>query len=143
MSFDVLVDTSVWSLALRRRSGDLVPAEAAISTELSGLAATGRVRLIGMVRQELLSGIRANEQYERLRKSLRAYPDEAMTVDDFEAAAKAHNDCRRRGIQGSAVDFLICAIAIGRGWSIFTTDPDFEGYAKVLPLKLHKAPEAE
>lgn len=143
MSLNVLVDTSVWSLALRRRTRDLAPAEATIRLELSELVTAGRARLIGMVRQELLSGIKTPEQYERLRKILRAYPDEPVNVDDFEAAAKANNDCRSHGILGSAVDFLICAIAMRREWAIFTTDPDFRRYAKVLPLKLHLSPAIE
>lgn len=143
MSLNVLVDTSVWSLALRRKPRDLAPEEAAIATELSELVAAGRARLIGMIRQELLSGIKTLEQYERLRKTLRAYPDEPMNVDDFEAAAKANNDCRAQGITGSAVDFVICAIALRREWAIFTTDPDFRRYGRVLPLKLHLAPGTE
>jgi hypothetical protein len=48
-----------------------------------------------------------------------------------------HNLCRTRGIAGSAVDFLICAAAQRRGWEIFTTDRDFERYARVLGLKLY------
>lgn len=119
MSLNVLVDTSVWSLALRRKPRHLAPPEAAIRTELSELVTAGRAQLIGIVRQELLSGIKSPEQYERLRKSLRAYPDEPVKIDDFEAAAKANNNCRAQGITGSAVDFLICAIAMRREWAIF------------------------
>lgn len=143
MSVNVLVDTSVWSLALRRKLRDLAPAEAAIATELSELVISGRARLIGVVRQELLSGIKTPEQYERLRKTLRAYPDETATVDDFEAAAKVNNDCRTHGIAGSATDFLMCAISLRRQWAIFSSDPDFRRYAKVLPLKLHLSTAAE
>ena len=142
MSLNVLVDTSVWSLALRRKPRDLAPAEAAIATELSELVTAGRARLIGIVRQELLSGIKTPEQYERLRKTLRAYPDEPVNVADFEAAAKANTDCRARGIPGSAVNFLICAMAMRREWAIFTTDLDFRRYARVLSLRLHAAPAA-
>ena len=142
MSLNVLVDTSVWSLALRRRPRDPAPAEASIAAELSELVTAGRARLIGVVRQEMLSGIKTAEQYERLRKTLRVYPDEVMSVDDYEAAAKAGNDCRAQGISGSAVDFLICAMALRREWAIFTTDPDFGRYAEALPIKLHLAPGA-
>ena len=48
-----------------------------------------------------------------------------------------NNRCRARGVAGSAIDFLICAAAHRRGWSILTTDHDFENYASVLPLRLH------
>jgi predicted nucleic acid-binding protein len=137
VSVSVLVDTSVWSLALRRKRHELSPGEIAIAIELTELITAGRARLIGMIRQELLSGIKSREQYEKLRKSLRAYADEPASLDDFEAAAEAHNQCRSHGISGSAVDFLICAISMRRQWSILSTDTDFRSYAKVLPLKLH------
>ena len=134
---NVLVDTSIWSLALRRRTKDLNPAERAAVAELTNLIREGRARIIGLVRQELLSGIKAPSQYEKLRAVLRSFPDEPVSTDDYEAAAKAGNDCRARGVALSVSDMLICAIAVGRDWSVFTTDPDFNSYAKALPLKLH------
>jgi len=50
-----------------------------------------------------------------------------------------NNRCRAKGIAGSAVDLLICAAAHRRGWTIFTTDDDFQNYASALPLRLHRA----
>lgn len=134
---NVLVDTSVWSLALRRRAKDLNPAERAAVAELTNLIKEGRARIIGLVRQELLSGIKAASQYEKLRTVLRSFSDEPVSTDDYEAAAKSGNDCRARGVAVSVSDMLICAIAVGRDWSVFTADPDFHSYAKILPLKLH------
>jgi hypothetical protein len=61
----VLVDTSVWSLALRRKTESLATNEKNVN-ELSELIREGRAKLIGLVRQELLSGIEAAEQYETL-----------------------------------------------------------------------------
>ncbi len=132
---NILVDTSIWSLALRRKAQDLNPVERAAVAELTNLIKEGRARIIGLVRQELLSGIKAPSQYEKLRAILRAFPDEPVATADYEAAAKASNDCRARGVAVSVSDILICAIA--RDWSIFATDPDFKSYAKILPLKLH------
>jgi len=134
---NVLVDTSVWSLALRRKGQDLNAAEKAAVSELTGLIQEGRARIIGLVRQELLSGIKTTGQYEKLRGLLRTFPDEAIATPDYETAAKAGNDCRAKGVAVSVSDMLICAIALTREWSIFTTDPDFRNYAKVLPVKLH------
>ena len=48
-----------------------------------------------------------------------------------------HNRCRARGMAGSAIDFLICAMASRRNWQIFTTDQDFERYGRVLGLKMY------
>jgi hypothetical protein len=134
---NTLVDTSVWSLALRRQPKDLNAAEQSVVRELADLTREGRARIIGLIRQELLSGIRLPAQYERLRVALRAFPDEPIDTSDFEAAATAGNGCRARGVTASVVDALICQVALSRQWSIFTTDPDFKNYAKALPIKLH------
>jgi predicted nucleic acid-binding protein len=56
---------------------------------------------------------------------------------DHEAAALTGNQCRGKGLAVSVSDMLICAVARSRGWAIFSTDPDFSRYAKVLPIKLH------
>lgn len=136
----VLVDTPVWSLALRRKSGDLSSREASLTQALAELVRDGRAQLVGVVRQELLSGIRDEERFRKLREYLQAFDDPTVGLRDYEEAAHMHNRCRSRGIAGSAIDFLICAVAARREWSIFTTDQDFERYAKVLGLKLYAAP---
>lgn len=134
---NVLVDTSIWSLALRRKRHDLNPTERQIVVELEEMVGEGRVRMIGPIRQELLSGIRSKPQFDHLRNLLRAFPDEPLSSHDYEAAAATSNDCRARGIAASAIDVLICTAASDRGWAIFTTDPDFARYAKVLPIRLY------
>ena len=110
---NVLIDPSVWSLALRR------------------------ARIIGIIRQELLSGIKAQPQFEKLRDIVRAFPDELVNTADYEAAALASNQCRSKGVAVSVSDMLLCAVAQSRDWAIFSTDPDFSRYAKMLPIKLH------
>jgi len=134
---NVLIDTSVWSLALRRKNESLSMNERFLVAELSELIREGRARMIGLVRQELLSGIKATEQYEKLRLHLRSFPDEVVDTSDYEEAAKAGNRCRAKGVVVSIVDILLCAVANKRLWTIFTTDPDFSNYAKVLPLRIH------
>ena len=134
---NALIDTSVWSLALRRKVEDLSASERSLVAELRELIHEDRCRIIGPVRQELLSGIKSLDQYERLRLLLRPFRDEPIDTEDFESAAKASNACRSKGIVVSIVDSLICAVALSRQWAIFTTDPDFTNYAKVLPIKLH------
>jgi predicted nucleic acid-binding protein len=131
----VIVDTSVWSLALRRAT----PRRDAIVDELGALITEGRIVMLGPVRQEILSGIRAAAQFRMLRDRLRAFPDLGLTSSDYEDAADAFNACRRRGIQGSNTDFLICAAAIRRDLPIFTTDGDFLQFERVLPIRLHES----
>ena len=134
---NVLIDTSVWSLALRRKNESLSANERFLVAELSELIREGRARMIGLVRQELLSGIKATEQFEKVRLHLRSFSDEVVDTSDYEEAAKAGNRCRAKGVVVSIVDILLCAVANKRLWTIFTTDPDFSNYAKVLPLRIH------
>jgi predicted nucleic acid-binding protein len=133
----VLVDTSVWSLVLRRRrSASLNPEEAAVKIALQRLIEDGQARIIGVIRQEILSGVRQPAQYDSLRTHLRAFADEPLLMDDFETAAIFANKCRAAG---STVDFLICAVAARRNWPIFTRDDDFRRYARLLPVPLYSA----
>jgi predicted nucleic acid-binding protein len=134
----ILVDTSVWSLALRRRRDRLNPGEARIVEELIKLIDDGLVRIAGPIRQELLSGIREPVQFANLKDKLRFFPDEALTTDDFETAAAVGNRCRSKGVAGSAIDFLICAIALRRKWPVFSTDGDFERHAKIAGVMIHR-----
>ncbi len=129
----VLVDTSVWSLALRRRA----PSDAAPARELAVLIRAGRVAMIGPIRQEILSGVRTAAAFETLRDRLSAFPDESLEAADFERAAQHFNTCRARRVQGSNTDFLLCAVAERRNIPILTTDEDFPRYSKILPISLH------
>jgi predicted nucleic acid-binding protein len=130
---NVLVDTSVWSLALRRQRAS----EAPEVVELAELVREGRTAMLGAIRQELLSGIPDQRHYETLRATLRAFPDLELEAADHEQAAEFFNRCRARGVQGSNTDFLICAVATRRKLGILTTDGDFRSFAKLLPITLH------
>jgi hypothetical protein len=135
----VLVDTPVWSLALRRKHRDLNAHEQRLTQVLQDLIQEGRARLVGPVRQELLSGIREEERFQKLRNYLHAFDEPGLEPEDYEEAAHMNNQCRTRGVTGSAIDFLICSAAHRRHWQIFTTDRDFAHYAKVLPMNLYSA----
>lgn len=131
---DILVDTSVWSLALRRPSAEPNPQ----AIELQNLITDLRVVMIGPIRQELLSGIRHPQQYQKLRNRLQAFPDLVLAAADYELAAEYFNICRSNGVQGSNTDFLICAVAVNHQLQIFTTDQDFELFQQYLPIDLYK-----
>jgi predicted nucleic acid-binding protein len=128
----VLVDSTSWLLVLRRSWPD-----PGVAPELDSLIRDGRVVIIGPIRQEILSGIKERAHFERLRDRLRGFPDAEITAADYEEAASFYNECRRNGIQGSHIDFLICAVAVRNGFSIFTRDGDFAQYAKYLPITLY------
>jgi predicted nucleic acid-binding protein len=131
----VLVDTPIWSLAYRR--GKRVSHDETILNEWSTLVSRQNAVLIGPVRQEILSGFANTARFEILRATLRAFIDLPLTIDDFELAAGFDNLCRRKGIQGSPTDFLICAVSMRYDATIFTTDDDFTRYSTFIGIRLH------
>jgi predicted nucleic acid-binding protein len=130
----VLVDTSVWSEALRR--GRMV--ESDVVREFRSLILEHRVDIVGPIRQEVLSGLREDAQFDRLERHLAAFPDLPLTTDDYVTAAEFFNTCRSKGIQGSNTDFLLCAVAVRRQLAVYTTDRGFARFAKHLPVALHQ-----
>jgi len=130
----ILVDTCVWSLALRRQE----QRDDADVRELETLIRDGRVQLIGPIRQEILSGIARKAQFDRIRLSLAAFPDLPIETADHELAASYYNLCRSKGIQGSNTDFLICAVGVHHQLEIYSMDADFERFARCLPIVLHR-----
>ncbi len=131
----VIIDTSIWSLALRREKSQ----DISILSKLESLINDFRVQLIGPIRQELLSGIKSEIQFKKLKTYLRSFPDYQIQSDDFELAAQFFNQCRSKGVQGSNTDFLICAIAINNNWQIFTSDQDFLHFQKIVPIQLYNS----
>ncbi len=130
----VLVDTCIWSEALRRDTGTPSP----VREELRGLILDHLVEIIGPIRQEILSGVREERQFRKLETRLAAFPDLPIATGDYVTAARFFNECGSRGIQGSNTDFLICAVAARRKMAIYTTDPDFHRFAKHLPIRLYE-----
>lgn len=136
----VLVDTSVWSHALRRKQVE----PSCHVQELTQLIRDTRVQMLGQIRQEILSGIRTEEQFVKVREQLRSFSDLLLVAEDYEHAAELFNLLRSKGIQGSNTDFLICAVSLRYKLPIFTTDKDFDLFARHIPLQLYamSAPHA-
>ena len=129
----VIVDTSVWSLALRRKR----PVADATTAELARLIEAEEALIAGPIRQELLSGVAAAAQFELLRARLEAFADVPVHTSDYESAAACFNACRARGVQGSNTDYLICALALRLSLPVFSVDRDFGRYAGILGVRLH------
>lgn len=130
----VLVDTCVWSQALRRTDNNNHHAH-----ELRDIISDNRACIIGPVRQEILSGIRHKQHFQTLREHLSAFPDLLIKTIDYETAAEFSNLLRSNGVQGSIIDFLICAVANRYTLPIYTLDDDFKHFSKHLPIKLYTA----
>lgn len=128
----VIVDTSAFSVALRHQRSQ----NSAVCDTIEDLVNDGLLMLMGPVRQELLSGIRDIQTFEKLKSYLAAFEDLPMTRADYEEAARSSNTCRAKGIQASHTDFLICAAAFRREMAIYTLDKDFQRLQKHLPIIL-------
>lgn len=119
----LLVDTSVWSLALRRRdAASLSSDERKLKAALVQAIQDGRVAMLGLIRQELLSGIKEPAQYEKVKIALKPFLDEPVTTADHEYAAIIYNECRSQGVEAGTVDILICAAAVRRNWEVLSGD---------------------
>jgi predicted nucleic acid-binding protein len=129
----VLVDTCIWSLALRRSKSEK---NSAVIGQLTDFISDSLVQMIGPIRQEILSGIPSLEQFSKLRDYLSAFEDIDIDHNDYELAAEIYNTCKKNGIQGSNTDFLICAVALNHHLTIFTLDNDFTYFAKYVSISL-------
>ena len=129
----VLVDTCMWSLAFRGAS----PREKGVAEELTRLIDDNRAKIIGPIRQEVLSGYSRFSDYEKLKNKLQYFPNVAIVDSDYEAAAEYSNLCRKKGIQGSHIDFLICAVSTRSKIKIYSNDKDFTIYSTYIQVVLH------
>jgi predicted nucleic acid-binding protein len=84
------------------------------------------------VRQEVLSGIKHDEQFEKVRVHLAAFPDEPISSHDYVRAAQLDNLCRKAGVRCGEVDMLLCALAERNGWTILTNDGGLMGCIEVI-----------
>lgn len=132
----LLVDTSVWSLALRRDSPALEPE---VQVLLDALAGSDIVVTSGLVLQELLQGFNGAKAMaaiiDRFSALALVQPDRA----DYIAAAEIRNQCRRAGVQVGTVDALIAQICIRNDLTLLTTDQDFTHAMQHCPLKVWSA----
>jgi len=129
----VLVDTCIWSHALRSKKSEF---ETQVKS-LEGLIADQRVLVIGAIRQEVLSGYSDMNKFEALKVKLSHFDNTPILDEDYIIAAKFYNQCRQKGVQGSHIDLLICAVAVRLKVPIFTSDKDFGFYQQHLPIKLY------
>jgi predicted nucleic acid-binding protein len=129
---NLVVDTSVWSLVLRRpRVDEANPFVRAFRTHI---AASDGVFLVGNILQELLDGLRGTKELTRLARLLEPFPLVPLERRTYIAAAALRQHCRSRGIQTGAVDCLIAAACIEQGYPLLTADRDFARIARYSAL---------
>lgn len=129
----VIVDTSVWSLGLRRTDH---PSSLSVQ-KLTRLIQEGEsIFLLGIILQEVLQGLRSQKDFSRLLDKLSVYPLIEPRREDYIEAARLRNQCSAKGVQAGTVDFLIAAMCIQYQCLLLTTDKDFSAIARHSTLRL-------
>jgi predicted nucleic acid-binding protein len=129
---NVFVDTSVWSLALRRDAPPDVPEVA----ELRRALEAGAVYCTGLVLQELLQGFAKPKAHRQIVDRFAALPLLVPDRDDHIHAADIHNRCRRKGVQAGTIDALLAQLCVRYDLTMLTTDKDFDNMASVVALSV-------
>lgn len=129
----LLVDTSVWSLALRRDASRVEPQVQALTEALAGAEV---VVTTGLVLQELLQGFSGPKAAAAIVERFSALALIQPDRDDHIAAAAFRNKCRRAGVQLGTVDALIAQLCIRHELTLLTTDQDFAHAMKHGDLKV-------
>lgn len=130
---NLFVDTSVWSLALRR---DTPPDHAAVAILRKALLGADGIFITGIVLQELLQGFHGPKDQARIIERLQVLPLLHPSRDTHVEAARLRNTCRRRGVQLGTVDALIAQLCIEHDLALLTADNDFVHAARFVPLRL-------
>ena len=130
---NVLVDTSVWSLALRR---DVPPDIKETQILARCLERQDVLFSTGIIVQELLQGFRGPKQRERLIEHFSGLPLIVPDLSDHVEAAALQTTCRRKGIQIGTIDAMLAQLAIGHDLELLTTDRDFALMARHVPLRV-------
>ncbi len=129
----LFVDTSVWSLALRRDAADRGPEVAALT---QALERSEPLYITGLVLQELLQGFTGPKAREQIIERLAALPLLVPDRRDHINAAELRNVCRRAGVQIGTVDALLAQLCIHHGLTMLSTDNDFRQVARQAKLKV-------
>ncbi len=128
-----LVDTSVWSLALRRDTPADVPE---VQVLIDALAGTEVVVITGLVLQELLQGFNGPKAASAIIERFNALALVEPSREDYIAAAEVRNTCRQAGVQIGTIDALIAQLCISNDLTLLTTDQDFVHAAKHCKLRV-------
>jgi predicted nucleic acid-binding protein len=129
----LFVDTSVWSLLLRRDRPSDAPEVRALAHALE----TGeRVVTTGLVLQELLQGFTGPKARDQIVERFAAFPLLVPDRQDHVSAAELRTLCRKRGVQVGTVDVLLAQLCVRHELTLLTVDGDFALMAKLCPLSI-------
>lgn len=130
---NLFVDTSVWSLALRR---DRPTQEPEVRRLRAALGNGEAIHTTGIVLQELLQGYRGPTAKARIVERFAALPLVTPTREDHIEAAELRNECRRHGVQVGTIDALLARLCVRHELTMLSTDGDFSRIADWAPLRV-------
>jgi len=130
------VDTSVWSLALRRNGSSSAPQVASL---VRAIESGELILTTGLVLQELLQGFSGPKARERILERFSALPLLVPDRADHVEAAALRNTCRRHGVQVGTIDALLAQLCIRHGLWMLSSDQDFQRIASHCALRLWQA----
>jgi predicted nucleic acid-binding protein len=133
----LFVDTSVWSLALRR---DGPSSTAQVVALIQALENGEPILTTGLILQELLQGFFGPKAHEQILERFAALPLLVPDRQDHVHAAQLRNACRRHGVQVGTIDALLSQLCIRHNLLMLTSDNDFQGIANHCALRLWRAP---
>lgn len=129
----LFVDTSVWSLALRR---DGPAGRAEVEMLARALESGETVLTTGLVLQELLQGFAGPKNRSEIVERFSALPLMVPDRDDHIDAADLRNHCRRKGLQIGTIDALLAQLCLRHDLTMLTADQDFTRVAEHSRLKV-------
>ncbi len=129
----LLIDTSVWSEALRRKDKSLNSSETIVRKIIDN---NDEIVVIGIILQEILSGISDRRLFSEIKNILNDFSYLEMARDDYIYAAELRNKCKQKGITAGSLDFLIASVAIRNKLKLVTFDKDFINISKHADLKI-------
>jgi predicted nucleic acid-binding protein len=133
----LFVDTSVWSLALRR---DEPAGRAEVGMLVRAVEGGETLLTTGLVLQELLQGFAGPKSRSEIVERFSALPLIAPDRDDHIEAAQLRNHCRRKGVQIGTIDALLAQLCLRHELTMLTADHDFTRVAEHSRLKLWSQP---
>ena len=133
----LFVDTSVWSLALRR---DQPAGRPEVGMLVRALESGEALWTTGLVLQELLQGFAGPKSRFAIVDRFSALPLIVPDRDDHIQAAELRNHCRREGVQIGTIDALLAQLCIRHDLTMLTADQDFTRVAEHSKLKVWSQP---
>ena len=129
----LLIDTTVWSEALRRKEKSLNSSETLVRRIIEN---NDEIVIVGIILQEILSGITNKKLFSEIESILNDFSYIEIIKEDYIRAAELRNKCKEKGITAGSFDFLIASVAIRNKLTLVTYDKDFINICKYTELKI-------